>query len=610
MPAMNLLLTFENISQSKGFKLYLRRKITYCLLFMISAYCVQAQDAFSLELSYSDTVSLGKKYKLPSSFKSRDEMKTDLSILILKLQKDGYVTASLDSLVCDSSECKAFVFIGNSYILEQLSNGNINQDAWDQLNLSKLGNKLQIGIIPKLEKRVLSYYENHGHPYAQIWLDSISIHEYAFQASVYVEKNDLILVDTVIVHGNTKTTSKFIEHYIGIRAGEAYNQEKLNRISEKLKQLSYLQESKPTELYFTPGKVSVHVFLEKQKSNQFNLVLGILPNNGLDENKLTITGDGKLQLFNSFGVGEEIFAEFRQLKPRTQNLDISFAYPYFLNTPLGVYGSFNLYKNDSLFLDINTELGLLYQFGGFNRIKFFYKNQTSNILNADTASIKSNGFLPTTLDFRSNTYGLALELQKLDYVLNPRSGYNLILSGGAGLNKIRVNQSIATLQDFKGELLQNQYDSIDLRKVNYSLGLEISKFYPIKKRSTILLQNKSRANIAQNILNNEKFRIGGYRLLRGFDEEAIFTPYYSIFTTEFRFLLSKNSYFSLFADVAIVENEIRGAGFVDVPVGFGTGIALETKGGIFNLSYALGKNLDNKIEFRNGKIHFGYISLF
>jgi outer membrane protein assembly factor BamA len=571
---------------------------------------IQAQGPVSFKLTTLNGETLLKKHKLNQSYKNKGEVQEALSILLLKLQKEGYVTASVDSLICDSLNCEAFLFLGNPYQLKKLSNGNLEEEAWDKLALKKVDKSFEINVIPKLEKRVLAYYENHGYPYAEIYLDAIALLEESFEASIFVKRHELIIVDTVIVHGDSKTKDKFLARYLGIQPGDEYNQSKFNAVSSKLQQLSYLKESKAPELFFTPGKVSLHVFLDKQKSNQFNLVLGVLPNPQVDGKKVTITGDGKLHLLNSFGVGEEIFAEFRQLKPRTQNLDISFAYPYFLNSAIGTYGSFNLYKNDSLFIEINTEAGLLYQFGGFNRLKFFYNNQTSNILDADTISIKSSGLLPTTLDFRSNTYGAALELQNLDYVLNPRNGYILRVSGGVGLNKIKVNQGIATLQDSEGGLLQEQYDSLNLKKINYSFGFKISRFFPIKKRSTILLQNASKAYIAQNILSNEKFRIGGYQLLRGFDEEAIYTPYYSIFTGEFRFLLSKNSFISIFADVAIVENELKGPGYVDVPIGFGSGLALETKGGIFSLSYALGKNLDNKIQFRNGKIHFGYISLF
>jgi hypothetical protein len=43
----------------------------------------------------------------------------------------------------------------------------------------------------------------------------------------------------------------------------------------------------------------------------------------------------------------------------------------------------------------------------------------------------------------------------------------------------------------------------------------------------------------------------------------------------------------------------------DFPFGFGAGIAFTTKAGLFYLSYALGKQLDNPISFKTGKIHFG-----
>jgi len=49
---------------------------------------------------------------------------------------------------------------------------------------------------------------------------------------------------------------------------------------------------------------------------------------------------------------------------------------------------------------------------------------------------------------------------------------------------------------------------------------------------------------------------------------------------------------------------------VDVPFGFGAGGAIETKVGVFGITYAMGKQLDNKINFRSAKIHFGYVNYF
>jgi hypothetical protein len=42
----------------------------------------------------------------------------------------------------------------------------------------------------------------------------------------------------------------------------------------------------------------------------------------------------------------------------------------------------------------------------------------------------------------------------------------------------------------------------------------------------------------------------------------------------------------------------------------GMGILLETKTGVFSLAYAAGKKPDIPINFREAKIHFGFITLF
>lgn len=588
------------------------QKASYSIFFCLLASLLFAQTKFELEIYRVDGQDLDKRYRIPASYKSVEKLQENLTDLLQVMRQDGYLTASLDSLFCDSSVARytAFIFLGQQYQIESLENGNIEDEAWKKLGLHKFQSDLSLSKLEKIKAQVVKYYENNGYPYAEVWVDSFVLKDGMGTMQLFAVLNDQIVIDSVVVHGNTKTKSKFLQRYLGVSSGDLYHQGKINSIEQKLRQLPYLRSAQSPEIYFTPGEATLHVFLEKQRSNQFNLILGVLPNSELADKKLTITGEGKLHLLNSFGVGEEIFAEFRQLKPRTQNLDIAFAYPYFLNSPIGVFGSFNLYKNDSLFIDINTEVGVLYQFGGFNRLKFFYNNQSSNILNADTLAIKSSGILPNTLDIRNNTYGLALELQQLDYVLNPRKGYQFMLSGGVGLNRIKVNQSIASLIAFDGDPLQFQYDSLPLRRLNYSIALNFSQFIPIRRRSTLLLRNQSKFYLAQNILENEKYRIGGYRILRGFDEEAIYTPFYSIFTTEFRLLLSQNSYFNLFTDVGIVEDEQKGIGNIDIPVGFGLGVALETRGGIFSLSYALGRNLDNKVQVRNGKIHFGFVSLF
>ena len=131
------------------------------------------------------------------------------------------------------------------------------------------------------------------------------------------------------------------------------------------------------------------------------------------------------------------------------------------------------------------------------------------------------------------------------------------------------------------------------------------------KRSTIHFRNQF-ATVFGNatLFKNEIFRIGGLRTLRGFDEESIFTSTYCIQSLEYRFLFSKNSNILLFAEGAWYENNSSAIYINDFPYSVGAGINFETKAGILSLNYALGSQLNNAFDVRNGKIHFGLINEF
>jgi outer membrane translocation and assembly module TamA len=105
-------------------------------------------------------------------------------------------------------------------------------------------------------------------------------------------------------------------------------------------------------------------------------------------------------------------------------------------------------------------------------------------------------------------------------------------------------------------------------------------------------------------------RIGGSRLLRGFDEQSIFASAYNITTFEYRMMILRNSYFFVFIDAAYVHRKFNNTIFQDFPFGFGAGITFETKIGIFGLTYALGQQKDKKVDFRSSKLHFGYVATF
>ena len=116
------------------------------------------------------------------------------------------------------------------------------------------------------------------------------------------------------------------------------------------------------------------------------------------------------------------------------------------------------------------------------------------------------------------------------------------------------------------------------------------------------------------VLANEQFRLGGNRLLRGFDEESISATNFGILTAEYRFLLSTNSYLYGFFDGGRVDsqslNSQPDSDTVQTYQGFGAGIAFETRAGLFGLSLAFGRQDQQPFDLGAPKVHFGYVSLF
>jgi hemolysin activation/secretion protein len=254
----------------------------------------------------------------------------------------------------------------------------------------------------------------------------------------------------------------------------------------------------------------------------------------------------------------------------------------------------NLYRQDTLFSQVILDGALQYFFSGNNSVRVFIEQQQANLISAEFFS--ADRFV----DSRITMYGFGSDLQNLDYRFNPRKGYFLNASIAAGTKVITENS----------EVDPELYDGINLNSEIYNLNLLTGNYFPIGKRSVVLLRVKAGHFINENMFRNEMYRLGGLKSIRGFDEQAIFASSYAIGTLEFRYLLEQNSNLFVFLDQAYYENSSEDELITDTPFGFGGGINFETGAGVFSLTYALGRQFENNISFRSGKLHFGFISFF
>lgn len=576
------------------------KKITYFLCVILIRFIpVCGQNLHQLKVVNTDSQRVFKKLEYKKQFQTGELLTRELNTVYLSLVNEGYISASIDSIRNDSLIHTAYLHIGNKYKWVRL-----NYALRDQAIISKLGygerfftnRTFKYTELSRLMEKIIVYYENHGYPFAAAKLDSVEIKQDQVNASLLIEKNIFVKLDSLVMQGNAKTSYKFISRYLGIKHGMPYNEEAFTSASRKLKQLPFLIEKSTPVLRLTDKQNKLYLFLDKRNASQFDGIVGILPD---DKGKTIFTGDVKIKLVNVIlRNGETFDINWRRLQSQTQDLKAGVIYPYIAGLPVGADYTIKLYKKDTSFIDVNNSLGLSYYFSGLNHIKVFYKQRNANLIS--TAGLANITVLPEYADITTRAYGLGFVLEKFDYRFNPKRGFSISVQGSAGTRQIKQNPRVNDLAYAKLQLKSSQYQTEGV----------VAGYINLYKNHVLKLATQFGSVFGNSLYRNELFRIGGLRTLRGFDEESIYASTYVIPTLEYRFLFERNSNLFLFAEGAWYENNSV-AGYVkDKPLSFGAGINFETKAGIFNLSYALGKQFNTGFDLRTGKIHAGLTALF
>ena len=552
-------------------------------------------EAYLLDIRSFKDVSLLKTISFKKSFVSKKERDKEIQNVLFTCYDNAYLTAFYDSIYSDSLTTKVYLNFGAQYKWALLKNGNVDEGVLSEIGFREkmYSNKpIYFKSVKRIQEKLITYYENNGYPFASVKLDSIVISGGSIAAQLNLTKNAKEKIDSVVIRGSAKIAPVYIYNYLGIKPGNLYNEAQLQKVNARIAELPFVRSTKPAQITFTNKFNKLVLNLEKRRASQFDGIVGILPDN--KTGKITFTGDVQLKLQNGLGRGELIDLNWQRLQTQTQNLKARIVYPFILRSPFGIDYNFALYKKDTTYLDVNQNVGLQYLLLGGNYLKIFYNNKSSTLLS--TVGLENNTTLPTNADVHTNMYGIGLKFEKLDYRLNPRRGYSIVMNSSAGTKSIKKNAKLNPVV----------YDNLKLNSTQYNGDLIGSIFIPIRNRSTIKIGAQAAFLEGETTFQNELYRIGGLNTLRGFDEESIYASTYTIMTLEYRFILDQNSYLYFFGDQAWYENKDTH----DYPTGFGVGISFETKAGIFSINYALGKQFNNPIELKSGKIHFGIVNYF
>ncbi len=573
-----------------------------------------AQNSHFLAIRVQDAPRLPEGYRLPKALNNSTEAEAALQEIISGLHRDGYLQARAVLARQDQDSTLADLTLGPQMRWVRLNRGNLDDAALRGAGFREsqyLDRPVRPAEITRLTEGILRYAEDNGYPFAEVRLDSFLFESAGIEAGIYLDRYRFIVLDSLRVIGKIKLAPMYLRTYLGIKEGQPYNESAIRAIPSRIRELGFLRETQQARVEFYGDRAVLGLYLEEVNANQVDVLLGVLPNSALT-GRLALTGEFNLQLFNTLGVGEEMRLIYRRLQAGTQELNLNLAFPYLPYLPIGAHLDFDLYLRDSTFLERGTDFGLRYGFGGSDYLEGFFQNERYVLLNPDTTVIRITRALPPNLDVSVNRWGISVQRERLDYRYNPRKGWTLFLRGSAGTREVLVNNAIAAISDpLEPEFdYTTLYDSLEGSQASFQLSGKLAWFLPIGGRSVFHAGWEGGLIRGGVLLQNELFRLGGYRRLRGFDEESIFASHFHIATLEYRFLLGQNSRFSIFGDLAWLEEKRLGMNRTDWPYGFGAGLDFETGAGIFGISYALGSQRGNPVAFREAKIHFGYVNRF
>jgi outer membrane protein assembly factor BamA len=564
------------------------------------------------QINGADSVYLNN-LSLPVSFPSRMEANTYLAGLLPFLQSKGFVTASIDSLQLDSAAAVVALFLGEPYQWSRVRTSEKDAPVLEAIHFPALKGALDVATLASWQKRILDYLEESGHPFGKTYFDSIQVNGHEVEALLKIDKGPLYRIDSLQVIGDARVNRDFLQQYLQLPNGTVYSKSRLAGVDKKLSELSYVEEEKPADLTMLATGAVLNLYLKARRSSQINALVGFLPNSdplGI-RRKLLLTVDANVLLRNSLGAGETIGLMWQQLQKGSPRLNLLYEQPYIFHSSFGTRFSLDMYKLDSIFLNINMNLGVNYSLGERKTATVFLQRRSTIVSGINAGAIIQSKQLPQEADVSSLNLGVSYDYNSTDYRFNPRKGSQFTITTTAGTKKVKKNNLILELKDpadpsFDFERL---YDTVKLSAYQFRVNFSGAQFVQLGKQTTLKFAGNAAVFQSPTVFRNELFQIGGNRLLRGFNEESQFVSQYGVGTVEFRLLTGLNSNFFGFVDGGWGSYPLEKV-TSHTYISTGAGLSFQPKAGLINVTWAVGKRDDTDFNLRQSKIHIGFVSFF
>ena len=517
------------------------------------------------------------------NFKDYKTLKEGTESLQKTLTAIGYIDNELKNIrkENDSSFIASYYF-GTRYQKIKIYYSNIDFSKKELLHISsEIENNYFILPFKTIEaslQNLSALKTEDGNAFARIHLEEITKNEdKTLSAQLILSNGTIRSIDRIVIKGYEKFPKSFLKYYAGIKIGNTFNKEKIITQSEALNTLGFANNIKPPEALFKKDSTTVYFYLEKQKNNLFDGILGFSTDE--ETQRLVLNGYINLELNNNLNYGEQFTLNYKADGDDQQSFRVKVTLPYLLKSPFGLGLELNIFKRDSTFVTTEQKALASYQINPATNSYFGYKGyESSNLLN-------------------ENLEGTLIEDYTSKYIV---AGASYIKHQGNNLFPIKTNLIIET------EIGTREQTNSKESQLRFT-GI-LHHIFNLNYKNSVFFQNNTSILTSDSYLTNELFRFGGVNSIRGFNENSIDASLYSVLNTEYRYQFNEGIYLHSIIDIAYFENKVLA--IKEKLYSFGIGVGMQTKAGIIKFNLANGNAENQDFDFSNTKIHLSISSKF
>ncbi|MDG1320954.1 MAG: hypothetical protein P8P28_02875 [Polaribacter sp.] len=490
-----------------------------------------------------------------------------------QLKSAGYFSVRIQKFLTVKDTTKVTYSLGEKIETALLSVDSLHFQLLKKFNLKNGVLKIPVSSLESTLKEITQQLDANGFSFAETSLKNPFIKDRVLVADLQILSSKKRTINSVIIKGYEKFPKTFVNHFLKIDAQTVFTKSKLKEISKRLEAVSFVKQTKPIETLFKKDSTLLYLYLKKQQKSSFD---GLVNFNSDASGALQLNGYLDVKLQNIFNRGEELTLLWNRFDQERQELNLKTRIPFLYNSPLSSRFEFSLYKQDSTFLNTAFKTNFSLFLNENTQLAIHYDYNTSKIL---TAALSTE----TTTAFNSQFIGVSFQ-------------HKVPMNDVFSSQKTQLHFTPKVGQRIANSETENQL----------KIDVFASYIFEFNDRNSLYLANNSGYLNSASFLQNEMYRIGGEKSIRGFNAQSLFATKYAFFNVAYRFLVSKKSFIYTITDFG----QFKDLNSSKKALSIGAGYQFLTNNSKVNLHYALGKINNQPFDYKTSTLNINFVTYF